>query len=186
MDRKFKLCKDPYDCGYDLCKKRTIQIKSGVTVLVGCNGIGKTTLLNNIESILEKENIPVMHFDNLSSGGSKAISEKAFMEDYSFVATSMCSSEGENIVLNLCDLAKKIRYFIQTGVNRGNYNPFAGIFKDETKAEEDKELSNERWFLFDAVDSGLSIDNIVDLKEGLFKTIIEHEKDKDIYIMMLG
>lgn len=183
MSRKFKLWKDPYDCGFDLWKKRTVEIKSGVTVLVGCNGIGKTTLLNNIESILKKENIPVTHFDNLSDGGSNARSEKAFMEDFSFLAESMCSSEGENIVLNLCDLTGKLGSFVKTGINKGKYNPFAEIFKDD-KEDKKQELSNERWILFDAVDSGLSIDNIVDLKEGLFKTIINHEKDKEIYIVI--
>jgi len=184
MSRKFKLWKDPYDIGFNLWKKRTIEIKSGVTVLVGCNGIGKTTLLNNIESELKKRNIPVLHFDNLSDGGSNARSEKAFMEEFSFLAESMCSSEGENIVLNLRDLAEKIEKFVKTGVNKGKYNPFAEIFKNDKEDKKCEELSNERWILFDAVDSGLSIDNIVDLKEGLFNTIVEHEKDKGIYIII--
>lgn len=80
MSRKFRLWKDPYDCGFDLWKKKTIEIKSGVTVLVGCNGIGKSTLLNNIESLLKKDKIPVIHFDNLSDGGSNARSEKYLWE----------------------------------------------------------------------------------------------------------
>ncbi len=184
MSRKIKLWKDPYDIGFNLWKKRTIEIKPGVTVLVGCNGIGKTTLLNNIETVLKKENIPVMHFDNLSDGGSNARSEKAFMEDFGFLAESMCSSEGENIVLNLCDLTGKLRSFVKTGVNKGKYNPFAEIFKNDKEDRKSEELSNERWILFDAVDSGLSIDNIIDLKEGLFKTIIEFEKDREIYILV--
>jgi len=184
MSRKFKLWKDPYDIGFDLWKKRTIEIKPGVTVLVGCNGIGKTTLLNNIEAELKKENIPVTHFDNLSDGGSNARSEKLFLEDFSFLAESMCSSEGENIFLNLCDLAGKLGDFVKTGVNKGKYNPFAEIFKSDKEDRKGEELSNERWILFDAVDSGLSIDNIVELKEGLFKTIIEYKKDKEIYIII--
>lgn len=183
MSKKFKLWKDPYDCGHDLWKKKTIEIKPGVTVLVGCNGIGKTTLLKNIESLLKKERIPVTHFDNLSDGGSNARSKKAFMEDFSFLAESMCSSEGENIVLNLCDLAKKLGNFVGTGIDNRKYNPFVKIFKNDSENNDEK-LSNERWILFDAVDSGLSIDNIVDLKEGLFKTIIEHEQDKEIYIII--
>ena len=78
MGRKIKLWKDPYDCGFDLYKKRTIELKPGITVLVGCNGIGKTTLLHNIEDVLRKEKIPVAKFDNLSDGGSNSRSEKAF------------------------------------------------------------------------------------------------------------
>lgn len=183
VSRKFKLWKDPYDCGYGLWKRGTIEIKNGVTVLVGCNGIGKTTLLNNIESSLKKDKIPVIHFDNLSDGGSNARSEKAFMEDFSFLAESMCSSEGENIVLNLYDLAGKLGNFVNTGIDRRKYNPFTEIFKNGSE-DNDEKLSNERWILFDAVDSGLSIDNIVDLKEGLFKTIVKYEQDKKIYIIV--
>ena len=184
MGRKFELWKDPYGCGFDLWKTGIVEINQNVTVLVGCNGIGKTTLLNNIESILKKENIPVIHFDNLSDGGANARSEKALMEDFGFLAESMCSSEGENIVLNLCDLAKRLGNFIRTGVNRGKYNPFAELFKSDTEDKNQEKRSNERWILFDVVDSGLSIDNIIDLKEGLFKTIIEHEKDREIYIII--
>lgn len=184
MSRKFKLWKDPYDCGFDLWKKRAVEIRPGVTVLVGCNGIGKTTLLNNLESILKEENIPVTHFDNLSDGGSNARAEKAFREDFSFLAESMCSSEGENIVLNICDLAQRLGRFVKTGINKGKYNPFAKVFNNNMGDNKDTKLSNERWILFDAVDSGLSIDNIVDLKEDLFKTIIETKEDKEIYILV--
>lgn len=46
MGRKFQLERDYYEEGLNLYKKKTIEIKPGVTVLVGCNGIGKTTLLH--------------------------------------------------------------------------------------------------------------------------------------------
>ena len=44
--------------------------------------------------------------------------------------------------------------------------------------------SEELWFLLDAVDSGLSIDNVNDLKEYLFKTVIKSERDKRVYIIV--
>lgn len=109
---------------------------------------------------------------------------KLFLEDFRFVAESMSSSEGENIVLNLMDLAGKLGRFIKTGIYKRRYNPFEGVFKKDESSDKDIEMSNERWILFDTVDSGLSVDNIVELKEGLFKTIIEHEKDNDIYIVV--
>lgn len=34
--KKITIWKDPYGVGYDLCDKRKVQIKEGVTVLVGC------------------------------------------------------------------------------------------------------------------------------------------------------
>lgn len=36
----------------------------------------------------------------------------------------------------------------------------------------------------DAVDSGLSVDNIVDVKDLLFKTILEYNYGNDIYIVI--
>ena len=51
---------------------------------------------------------------------------------------------------------------------------------------EEQEESNERWILLDAIDSGLSIDNIVDVKEYLFKTILENNFGKEIYILVVA
>ena len=45
--RKFKLEKDYYEDGQNLYKKRTVTINPGITVLVGCNGIDKTTMLHH-------------------------------------------------------------------------------------------------------------------------------------------
>lgn len=38
--------------------------------------------------------------------------------------------------------------------------------------------------LFDAIDSGLSIDNIVDIKECLFNIILEDTTGTDVYIIV--
>jgi hypothetical protein len=37
MSRTFKTWRDPYDEGFSTCRKKEIEIKPGVTVLVGCN-----------------------------------------------------------------------------------------------------------------------------------------------------
>lgn len=186
MGRKFTLERDYYDEGFDLYKKRTITIKPGITVLVGCNGTGKTTLMHQIKYQLKKNNIPCISFDNLHDGGSKAISEAVFFEDFGHVATAVCSSEGENIVMNLANLASRIGGFVRTGKDNGKNakldRAFARIFSDEK--EEEKEISNEKWILLDAVDSGLSIDNVLDVKEYLFKTIIEDYKEGEVYIIV--
>lgn len=187
MSREFKLNTDPNDNGIDLFKKKSITINPGVTVLVGCNGIGKTTLLKSIKARLEKEAIPAAHFNNLLDGGSNARSESAYYGDFEFFALSLQSSEGENIVLNLINLSKELGEFIRTGQYNVRKNALADAFKRANGSESDestKKISNERWILFDAVDSGLSVDNIVDLKEGLFNTILENEKEKEIYIII--
>lgn len=159
--KKITVWKDPYDNGYDLCEKRTIHLEEGVTVLVGCNGIGKSTLLHNIKQQIRKEKIKFVEFDNLHEGGSNARSESLLYGDMSFLATSVCSSEGENIVMNMGKQAAKMGDYVRKNPDQEEY-----------------------WFLLDAIDSGLSIDNIVDIKEELFKTIIEHNKGKRIYIIV--
>ena len=184
MSRKIKLCKDPYDCGFDLFKKKTIEIKEGVTVLVGCNGIGKSTLLHCIEKTLNKENIPYMKFDNLHDGGSQAKGESLFYGELEFLANSICSSEGENIVLNMTKLLSKIETFLRTGKYKTKKMGFKRFLEEEGESNDDEKLSKERWFLFDAVDSGLSIDNIVELKEYLFKPVFEHFLENEIYIVI--
>lgn len=186
MSRSFKLEKDYYGEGYSLYKKKNITIEDGVTVLVGCNGIGKTTLLHQIKDQLKKSNIPVMSFDNLKDGGSRAITAASFYNDFNFMATAMASSEGENIVMNIGNLASNLRQFIKTGETNNRSDRLANslakaMWGDKT---EEKEVPKERWLLLDAVDSGLSVDNIVDIKEYLFKTIFEDKGDVDVYIVV--
>lgn len=163
MSREFKIWKDPYDTGFSLYKKSSITLQPGLTVLVGCNGIGKTTLLNCIKDSLQSKEVPVITFNNLQDGGSKAISKAGFYGDMEFMATAICSSEGENIIMNIGNLAKDIGVFVTKNIGK-----------------------KEIWILLDAVDSGLSIDNVIDVKNYLFKTIIDDTKSKgiDAYIIV--
>ena len=188
MSKKIQLIKDYYDEGINLYKKKTIEIKPGVTVLVGCNGIGKTTLLHQIKDKLKKDNIPYVMFDNLKDGGSRAISEASFYSDFGFMATAIQSSEGENIVMNMGKLAARLGQFVKTG-DDPKEKKFTKLARSLAKARgeeilDEPEIPNERWILLDAVDSGLSVDNIVDIKELLFKTILEYNYGNEIYIVV--
>lgn len=186
MSRKIELCKNSYDCGFDLFKNKIIEIKEGITVLVGCNGIGKSTLLHYIEKTLNKENIPYMKFDNLHDEGSQAKEKSLFNDELEFFATSFYSSEGENIVLNITKVLSKIETFLKTGKYKTKESELKRFLEEAAGFESDdnEKLSKERWFLFDAVDSGLSIDNIIDLKEYLFKPVFEHFLENEIYIII--
>ena len=46
------------------------------------------------------------------------------------------------------------------------------------------QIPKELWFLFDALDSGLSIDAIAELKTDLFQFVIDQNPDKDVYIIV--
>ena len=42
----------------------------------------------------------------------------------------------------------------------------------------------ELWILMDAIDSGLSIDNIIDFKKNLVDVVLEDNKDKKVYFIV--
>ena len=207
MSRKFNIIKNYYDEDVDLYKKKAITINEGITVLVGCNGIGKTTLLRQMKYELKKKNIPCISFDNLHDGGQNSISKAGFHADYGFMATALQSSEGENIIMNLGKLAARLGDFVREGngddEDNKRTNDFADAMKkayamlndetletsentNETDKDNDveKDGNDERWILLDAIDSGLSVDNIVDVKEDLFATILEYNYGKKIYIVV--
>lgn len=184
MSRIIKTWRDPYDAGFSTCRKKQIEIQQGLTVLVGCNGSGKTTLLHNIKSELKKEDIPVFYYDNEKDGGNDSISESIFYGNLSFTATALCSSEGENISLNLSKIASKLRKFVETGDNGDRFNALAKTLalKDDN---EENNVSNERWILLDAMDSGYSIDNVIEMKD-FFDLVIKDAKEFgiELYIMI--
>lgn len=184
MSRVIKTWRDPYDAGFSTCRKKQIEIQQGLTVLVGCNGSGKTTLLHNIKSELKKEDIPVFYYDNEKDGGNNSISESIFYGNLSFTATALCSSEGENISLNLSKIASKLRKFVETGDNGDRFNALAKTLalKDDN---EENNVSNERWILLDAMDSGYSIDNVIEMKD-FFDLVIKDAKEFgiELYIMI--
>ena len=126
-------------------------------------------------------------FDNLKDGGSNSVSEAGFLGNFGFMATAICSSEGENIVMNMGKLASRLGSFVKEGVDpkeKGYMKLAKTIIEINGKEIEEIEIPKERWILLDAVDSGLSVDNIVDIKEQLFKTILKYNYGNEIYIVI--
>ena len=183
MSRIIKTWRDPYDAGFSTCRKKQIEIQQGLTVLVGCNGSGKTTLLHNIKSELKKEDIPVFYYNNEKDGGNNSISESIFYGNLSITATALCSSEGENISLNLSKIASKLRKFVETGDTGDRFNALAKTLalKDDN---EENNVSNERWILLDAMDSGYSIDNVIEMKD-FFDLVIKDAKEFGIELYIV-
>lgn len=187
MSRKFKLKRNCYGDEFKLYKKGTVTLNPGLTVLVGCNGIGKSTLLYQLSDSLKNDGIPCIKFDNLNDGGSHSVQEAAFYGNFDFVSASFCSSEGENIVLNVSQLCRKLLHFLETGETDKRKSRMARVFREAAGIEEEveeKEIPKERWILLDAVDSGLSVDNVIDMKEYLFKPLFEHNFGNEIYIVI--
>lgn len=170
--RKIKTWRDPYDAGFSTCRPKTIQIESGITVLVGCNGAGKSTLLQNISEVLCAEKVPYVKFDNLDDGGHNGLSRASFEEQFELMSTMMTSSEGENITINISQWVSNLRSFVYSGRYRrgGRHDRMVDAFRSLSSSDTDTSEADwlqghkERWFLIDAADSGYSIDNVIDLK----------------------
>lgn len=162
MSRTFKIEREPYEYDDFVYTKDEFTFDPGVTVLVGCNGIGKTTLLKQIEHHLEKQEIPFLSYDNLKDGGSSSLTRAIFHGAVELAGSLFCASEGEQIVTNIANRAGQIGSF----------------FRNEVPD------AKEVWLIFDAIDSGLSVDNIVELKDQLFSVIFETNQGKDIYIVV--
>ena len=188
--RTINTWRDPYAEGWSTCRPKQIDIKPGLTVLVGCNGAGKTTLLHNIQNELKKKNVPFVEFDNLKDGGSNGISSASFNKNFTMMSLMMESSEGENIGHNFGQWVRGVREFIINGKydSGRKEDRFADIFRDKEEIEKENEIFknyNERWLLIDATDSGLSIDNVIEFKN-VFNLILEDAKsfDKEVYIII--
>ena len=160
-----------------LFRCRKFQIKEGLTVLVGANGAGKSTTLSMIRRNLNKNKIPVVTYDNFTEGGRDGTGSYLAHGDMERFATSMSSSEGENILISMGNFVENgLRKFIKTGIVKRHW----------FSMDEDEEIiSNERWILLDAVDSGLSINNIIYLKDFLKSIISDAEQmGKEVYIVV--
>lgn len=161
---KLHLNKDFYCIGYDLYKKDIVDLKPGLTVLVGCNGSGKSTLLHQLKETAKEMQIPEIYYNNLRDGQNNAMDYALNVSgDMALLAKLATSSEGEQIYTNFETFAKKIGRFMR-------------------ELESGKK---EVFILLDAIDSGLSIDTIEELKS--FFDFIQKEEKKnghDVYIVI--
>ena len=152
--------KNPYDDKRDLFKTSKVEFHKGVTILVGRNGAGKTTMLHYIQEHCKAKHIPFFLWDNYTEGGDHMKSRYLFEDDIQGLAQTMTSSEGEQIAFNLGRQAKKI-----------------GIFRRDNLQRESIVI------LMDAVDSGLDAYNIKTVQEFL-GLILKDTPTQDVYIIM--
>lgn len=120
------------------------KFKPGVTVLVGCNGAGKTQTLCEIADECKAKEIPFYKLDNYAEGAKDTFDRIMHFHQYdnAYIKGLMFGSEGEKLKFNLSVLAREIGNFVK------------------------EHLGAEKIVIaFDAIDSGLSIDNIIEAKE---------------------
>lgn len=182
MSRTFTIETKPYD-DVRIFNRKNIEIQPGITVLVGCNGAGKSTLIHAMQDELKKNNIEYLNYDNLQDGGNRSVSNAMFYDNIGLAASVMCSSEGETITLNIMNLGKNIVYYLKHGkTKRTALDNLIEIIEDADSKKKEETVSQERWIFFDAVDSGLSIDNILDFKEFVLDPIVKN--NSDLYVVI--
>lgn len=182
-----KTWRDPYNAGFSPTKPKEIELNTGLTVIVGCNGAGKSTLINNIADYCKANDIPYFKYNNLLDGGSNAFQELFNDSKYSEAFTLYGSSEGECIKNNISRKSTLFKGFFENGYVADKRDKWFRIFADaEEMASRDAKckLCKDRVLLFDAVDSGLSIDSVVEIKE-MFNLILEDTKDSGLNIYII-
>lgn len=156
----------------------TYTFEPGVTALIGSNGAGKSTLLKQINSLFNKgdwsrlpNNDPIRdlydcyYYDNEYE---QKFRKQSWLEEFEDgtkrLANTFTNSEGQNVwdflYYKVQDIGKAV--YVAKKNNK------KGIF-----------------LLFDAMDSGLSLDKLYSLKSDLYDFIIDNEKDSglDVYLI---
>lgn len=185
MQREFKIDRDAYDDGCKIFNRVTHKINSGITFLVGCNGYGKTTFLNSVLEDLTTNDIPFIFHNNLGLE-TNSFGKLAYRGKMDEAMLHLVSSEGENILNNLYPIFKNFTEFIEEGKNTKDLESerFLKALGDYDESSVKKVETNERWILIDAVDSGLSIDAIIDFKALLSAMVdLAKKKGKDLFIV---
>lgn len=159
---KLKVIKDYYLPGKKIYKFNQIDFNTGITILIGCNGAGKSTLLKQLQEQCLRKKVNCLYFDNYRDGGLANINKLFLGGDINDINKALTSSEGETINRFLEIFTEKIAKSINA------------CKKDEPLV-----------ILFDAIDSGLSIDGILDVRS-LFEMIREDCKDKQIPVYIIA
>ena len=136
---------------YNLFKKHTFSFEEGYTCLVGKNGSGKSTLLKEIREVLDKKSSNIFYYANEDS---EKRGLQPFLDDSDMhrLIRNFQSSEGQNIYNNFSDITPEMGAFIRRNI---------------------KNKSEEVFILLDGLDSGLSIDNIYELKNFFINTVVK-------------
>ena len=147
---------------YNLYKKHTFEFNEGITCLIGKNGAGKSTLLKMIQEILKPKNC--FYYNNEDSE-KHAMDKFSFYGDMENLFRNFGSSEGQNIRNNFGDVVGGIRQYILRMKNKNK---------------------KQVVILLDGLDSGISLDYIVQLKKDLFPLILQdcEENNLECYILI--
>lgn len=143
---------------------KSFFFNQGITCLVGKNGSGKTLLIKEIANNLKENKIPYYYYDAYSEGGKVAKDKLKALKNTERLVELQLASQGQQSIINISNiLIDKIGPFISECV---------------------KNKSEEAWILLDSIDTGLSVDNIIGVKE-FFNTILEDCEENQIVLYLI-
>lgn len=142
----------------------SLFFNQGITCLIGKNGSGKTLLIKEIVNNLKENRIPYYYYDAYAEGGKVAKDKLKSLKNTERLVELQLASQGQQSIINIKNiLIDKIGPFITECI---------------------KNKSKEAWILLDSIDTGLSIDNILGIKE-FFKTILEDCEENEIVLYLV-
>ena len=159
---KLKINKDYYDEGIEMYSTEEISLNPGVTILAGCNGYGKSTLISIVKGYCKNNDIQLLQYDS-EKLNSVHRNMELFLHTNQFEKLALLTSlsEGEKLTQGFSDILSQVGAFVR-------------------QRKEDKKPF---FITFDAVDSGLSIDEQIEYNK-VFHMIHEDIKGLDGYILV--
>ncbi|MBR6289311.1 MAG: hypothetical protein IKR19_08250 [Acholeplasmatales bacterium] len=152
-------------------KKSVVFKPNEINCLIGCNGCGKSTIIDCIKDIIKANGYPMVSFNNMEDGGTNYLSDPTDIDTISTMFSIRELSEGEQILNASSKFINVVVQIIDGSIKRDDK---FRLFRD----------NNKIFFLLDAIDSGYSIDNIANLVFQLRQLIdLSKAKDKEIYII---
>lgn len=154
----------PFDDDLKLYQKKEFTLYPGINSLVGCNGSGKSTLIDcYLVEKLKKEHIGYYQHNDRHDGQQNYMSKLGFHEAYEELAQMFMASEGERIVQALAPVFSQLR----------------PLFREHK--------GGSVFIIFDAIDSGMSVDEIIEIRGLFLDLVIPDAKstfDVDVYMVI--
>ena len=155
---------DYYDTGNPLYKYNELDLKPGITSLVGCNGSGKTTLLHQINDYSNTHKVKCISYNDRLDGHSHLMGKLLWEDKTEDLANLVMSSEGERNYLGVGSFVQKV---------------------GRTIRECNKSSISDLIILLDATDSGMSIDNIEETREVFLDIIIPDAAQSNVSLYVV-
>lgn len=153
----------PFDDELKLYNRKNFTFLPGINSLVGCNGSGKSTLIDCfLTAYLDEHNIEYYKHNDRRTGGHNYMDKLLFTGDMQGIAQMYMASEGERIVCAL--------------------DPVFGMLRSRFS----KNRGKPYFLIFDAIDSGMSVDEIIEIRDTFLDLIIpDAEKEFGVTLYMI-